>query len=105
MVTFPQDVPDFYTPPSKRPPARMDATRHLYQTVISASAQRPRPDHPGRRRVFGGEFLREHADDAEAAMSAMLAGFRAGFFRQGPSGIRAWHQELSYYTPTQASPE
>jgi DNA-binding transcriptional ArsR family regulator len=31
--------------------------------------------------VFGGEFLREHADDAEAAMSAMLDGFRAGFFR------------------------
>jgi len=31
--------------------------------------------------TFGSEFLREHADDAEAAMSAMLDSFRAGFFR------------------------
>jgi hypothetical protein len=31
--------------------------------------------------AFGGEFLREHADDAEAAMSAILDSFRAGFFR------------------------
>jgi DNA-binding transcriptional ArsR family regulator len=30
---------------------------------------------------FGGEFLREHPDDAETALSAMLDGFRAGFFR------------------------
>jgi hypothetical protein len=33
-VSFPQDVPACYTPSSKRPAARMDATRHLYQTVI-----------------------------------------------------------------------
>jgi DNA-binding transcriptional ArsR family regulator len=30
--------------------------------------------------LFDGGFLRAHADDSEAAMSALLDGFRAGFF-------------------------
>jgi hypothetical protein len=36
-VSFPQDVPACYTPSSKGPAARTDATRHLCQTVIFAA--------------------------------------------------------------------
>src|SRR5215469_5350738 len=48
MVSFPQDALACYAPSSKRLAARTDVTRHLYQAVIFADEQRPRPGHPGR---------------------------------------------------------
>jgi DNA-binding transcriptional ArsR family regulator len=64
--------------------------------------------------LFDGGFIRAHADDSEAAMSAVLDGFRAGFFaalrdkRLEPEAIpEAEHYRLPtiYSSDLRVSPE